>query len=85
MTASFHVVAAVPLFLIHEAYDDALWAKIIRCSWTKTEGGQVTLPQGTGLGLEIDETALATAAKDSTYKYEWRGPKFDPDGSVADY
>jgi len=85
MTASFHVVASVPLFLIHESYDDELWGKIIRRTWTKSEDGQVTLPQGTGLCLEIDETALATAAKDPSYQYQWRGPKYDADGSIADY
>jgi len=85
MTASFHVIASVPLFLIHESYDDELWGKIIRRPWTKSEDGQVTLPQGPGLGLEIDEKALATAANDPTYKYEWRGPKYYSDGSVADY
>jgi galactonate dehydratase len=85
MTASFHVAASVPLFLIHESYDDALWGKIIRRSWTKSEDGQVTLPQGAGLGLEIDEAALAVAAKDPNYQYQWRGPKYDPDGSIADY
>jgi galactonate dehydratase len=85
MTASFHVVASVPLFLIHESYDDELWGKIVRRNWTKSEDGQVTLPQGTGLCLEIDERALATGANDPKYKYEWRGPKYNPDGSVADY
>jgi galactonate dehydratase len=85
MTASFHVIASVPLFLIHESYDDELWAKIIRRNWTKSPEGQVTLPQGTGLCLEIDEQALTTAANDPTYKYEWRGPKYNPDGSIADY
>jgi galactonate dehydratase len=85
MTASFHVALSVPLFLIHESYDDPLWAKIIRWNWTKSEDGQVTLPQGTGLCLEIDESALDMAAKDPNYKYEWRGPKYDSDGSIADY
>jgi galactonate dehydratase len=45
MTASFHVVASVPLFLIHESYDDELWGKIIRRNWTKSADGQVTLPK----------------------------------------
>jgi galactonate dehydratase len=85
MTASFHVVASVPLFLIHESYDDELWGKIIRRSWTKSEDGQVTLPQGTGLCLDIDEGALAVAAKDPNYEYKWRGPKYYTDGSIADY
>lgn len=85
MTASFHVALSVPLFLIHESYDDPLWAKIIRRHWTKSDDGQVTLPQGTGLCLEIDESALDVTAKDPNYKYEWRGPKYDTDGSIADY
>lgn len=85
MTASFHVALAVPLFLIHEAYDDDLWGKIIRPHWTKSAEGQVPLPQGTGLCLDVDEAALEVAAKDPTYKYQWRGPKYDGDGSVADY
>lgn len=72
MTASFHVAFAVPLFLIHEAYDDELWGKIIRRSWTKSDEGIVSLPQGTGLCLEIDEAALAAAAKDPNYRYQWR-------------
>jgi L-alanine-DL-glutamate epimerase-like enolase superfamily enzyme len=78
-------VAAVPLFLIHESYDDDVWAKIVRYQWTKSEGGQVTLPEGKGLCLEVDEAALAAAAKDPNYKYEWRGPRLNPDGSIADY
>jgi galactonate dehydratase len=85
MTASFHVVLAVPLFLIHEAYDDELWGKIIRPHWTKSADGQVSLPQGTGLCLDVDEAALAAAAKDPSYRYQWRGPKYGGDGSVADY
>jgi galactonate dehydratase len=85
MTASFHVVAAVPLFLIHESYDDEVWAKIIRYQWTKSPDGQVTLPEGKGLCLEVDEAALTAAAKDPAYKYEWRGPRLNPDGSIADY
>jgi galactonate dehydratase len=85
MSASFHVSASVPLFLIHEAYDDELWGKIVRRNWTKSDDGQVTLPQGAGLCLEIDETALAAAAADPRYRYQWRGPKIDADGSIVDY
>ncbi len=85
MTASFHVAASVPLFLIHESYDDELWGKIIRRNWSKSADGQVTLPQGTGLCLEVDEAALAAAAKDPSYQYQWRGPRLNADGSIADY
>lgn len=85
MTASFHVTASVPLFVIHEAYDDELWAKIIRPHWKKDEAGNVSLPEGVGLCLDVDEPMLARVAADPAYKYEWRGPRFYPDGSVADY
>lgn len=85
MTASFHVSAAVPLFLIHESYDDELWRKVIHPHWTKSSDGYVSLPEGTGLCLDVDEAALAAAATDPTYKYQWRGPHLNPDGSVADY
>jgi galactonate dehydratase len=85
MTASFHVIASVPLFLIHEAYDDELWGKIIRPHWKKSEDGQVSLPEGTGLCLDVDESALQAAAADPAYRYRWRGPRYYEDGSVADY
>lgn len=85
MTASFHVSASVPLFLIHESYDDELWRKVIHPHWTKSADGYVSLPEGTGLCLDVDEAALAAAAADPTYKYQWRGPHLNPDGSVADY
>ncbi len=85
MTASFHVSAAVPLFLIHEAYDDELWRKVIRPHWTKTADGFVSLPEGNGLCLDVDETALESVAADPNYKYRWRGPHLNPDGSIADY
>jgi galactonate dehydratase len=85
MTASFHVTASVPLFLIHESYDDALWGRIVRHQWTKSDDGHVSLPEGRGLGVDIDEATLAQAAADPSYEYQWRGPHYLPDGSVADY
>ena len=85
MTASFHVAASIPLFLIHEAYDDDLWGNIVRTDWTKSDEGYVSLTDSIGLGVEIDEAALAKIASDPAYQYKWRGPKFLPDGSVSDY
>lgn len=85
MTASFHVTASVPLFLIHESYDNELWGKIIRPHWKKDDEGYVSLPEGKGLCLDVDETMLAKVASDPQYKYRWRGPRFAPDGSVVDY
>ncbi len=85
MTASFHVTASVPFFLIHESYDDELWAKVVRPRWKKGEDGHVSLPEGPGLGVDVDEEAMGRAAADPEYRYQWRGPKYYEDGSVADY
>ncbi len=85
MTASFHVTASVPLFLIHESYENELLGKIVRPHWTKDNQGYVSLPEGVGLCVDVDEEMLAKIAADPNYKYNWRGPKFLPDGSVADY
>lgn len=84
MTASFHVTATVPLFMIHESYDDDLLGQIVKPHWTKKDGS-VSLPEGTGLCVDIDEAALQRIANDPGYRYTWRGPKFYDDGSVADY
>jgi galactonate dehydratase len=83
MTASLHVAASIPLFLIQEGYspDDRL-PGLAKRSWTLRDDGYVTLPEGPGIGVEIDEVRLAELSKER--KFEW--PKnFAPDGSVADY
>jgi galactonate dehydratase len=85
MTASFHVAASVPFFLIHESYDDELWAKVVRPRWKKDADGTVSLPEGPGLGVDVDEEMMARAASDPAYQYRWRGPRYYEDGSVADY
>ena len=84
MTASFHVAASVPHLLIHESYDDDLFAKFIHPKWTKQDG-QVTIPDGPGLGIELDEAMMSKLAKEARGKYHWRGPHYLPDGSVSDY
>ncbi|MEX2288454.1 MAG: mandelate racemase/muconate lactonizing enzyme family protein [Planctomycetaceae bacterium] len=85
MTASFHVTASVPHFLIHESYDDELLGRIMKPHWTKSPDGYVSLPEGTGLCVDVDEKVLAQVAADPSYKYRWRGPAFAPDGSATDY
>ncbi|MBK9168678.1 MAG: mandelate racemase/muconate lactonizing enzyme family protein [Bryobacterales bacterium] len=83
MTASLHVAASIPLFLIHEGYppDDRL-PGLAKRTWTLDRDGYVSLPEGPGLGVEVDERQLAELSK--TRKFEW--PKhIAPDGSVFDY
>jgi galactonate dehydratase len=46
--------------------------------------GYATLPEGPGLGVEIDREKMAQVAADP--KYKWKFPQFRlKDGSVSDY
>ena len=80
IAASFHVAAFIPLFLIHEYYSNDCGGTLKK-SWEVDKNGDSSLPQGPGLGVEVDEAALA---KIDPAKFKWPGQK-NPDGSVADY
>jgi galactonate dehydratase len=80
IAASFHVTASIPMFLIHESYANDMGG-VLKQSWEVDQEGYASLPQGPGLGVEVDEAALAKA---EPTKYKWPGQKL-PDGSVADY
>lgn len=80
VAASFHATASIPLFLIHEYYPNDC-AGTLRKSWEVDKNGDASLPQGPGLGVEVDEVALA---KVPPSPFKWPGAK-NPDGSVADY
>lgn len=86
LTASLHAAASVPNFLIHEAYLDGhiMPPGVARKSWSVDDKGYASLPQGPGLGVEIDEDAIAKVNADPRKKYKWPVPK-QPDGSVTDY
>ncbi len=86
VTASLHAAASVPNFLIHEAYMDGhiMPAGVARKTWSVDEKGYASLPQGPGLGVEIDEDMIAKVNADPKRKYKWPVPK-QPDGSVTDY
>ena len=45
--------------------------------------GYIGLPEGVGLGVDVDEKALEEAAK-KPQTYKWPGAKLK-DGSVSDY
>jgi galactonate dehydratase len=86
IAASLHVVASIPLFLIHEFYPQNAGFRtpgLTNMAYEIDKDGYTTLPPGPGLGVEVDENLLeAEAAKPQTYK--WPGAKLK-DGSVADY
>jgi len=86
LTASLHAAATMPLFLIHEGYIDGhiMPAGVARKTWEQDKEGWATLPQGPGLGVEVDETAFAKVNADPRRKFKWPHPTY-ADGSVRDY
>ncbi len=86
IAASLHVVASIPLFLIHEFYPQNAGFNtpgLTRMAFEVDQDGYIGLPPGPGLGVEVDEAKLAVEAqKPQTYK--WPGATLK-DGSVADY
>ena len=64
LTASLHVAASVPFFLIHEGYTG--------------------LPEGPGLGVEVDEALAREVGERPDQQFQWPDNRLE-DGSVADY
>jgi galactonate dehydratase len=85
-TASLHVAAAIPLLLIHEtAPQNIAWGEqFAKKPWTIDKEGYASIPEGPGLGVQIDEKALAKVAADPKQKFVWPQVRLK-DGSVADY
>jgi galactonate dehydratase len=86
ISASLHVVASIPLFLIHEFYPDNQGFNpkgVARLAYKLDADGYIGLPPGPGLGVEIDEKTLEEEAK-KPHTYRWPGAKLR-DGSIADY
>jgi galactonate dehydratase len=86
LTASLHVAASIPLFLIHEtAPQNLAWGEqFLRKPWTVDKDGYASIPQGPGLGVEVDEQKMAQVAADPKQKFVWPQVRLK-DGSVADY
>jgi galactonate dehydratase len=86
LTASLHVSASIPLFLIQEGYTDGhiMPPGVARKNWRVDKEGYASLPEGPGLGVEIDEKAMAKVAADPKRRFRWPRP-VSPDGSVRDY
>jgi galactonate dehydratase len=85
LTASLHVSASIPLFLIQEGYDHIMPAGVVRKSWEIDKDGYASLPQGPGLGVEVDEAAMAKVAADPARKFKWPVVTYPDDKSVRDY
>ncbi len=83
-SASLHASAAIPYFLIHEYYPGITPVGLVKKSWSVDKDGYASLPEGPGLGCEIDEAVLAEIAKKPSPP-EWPTRGRLPDGSIADY
>jgi galactonate dehydratase len=86
LTASLHAVAATALFLIQEGYLDGhiMPPGVAKKNWTVDADGYASLPQGPGLGVEMDEDLMAKVAADPKRQFKWPHPTY-ADGSVRDY
>ncbi len=84
LTASLHVAASVAFFLIHEGYDHQLPEGVAHKTWTLDAEGYASLPEGPGLGVEIDEERAIAVGQESGRQFRWPDNRLR-DGSVADY
>lgn len=83
-TASLHVSAAIPLFLIHEYYPSISPPGLVKKTWSIDQDGYASLPVGPGLGCVVDETVLQELSKKPSPP-EWPTRGRLPDGSISDY
>lgn len=82
-SASLHVDAVVPNFLIQEQIDVGLGAGLFKDEWQVIDG-HIDLPTKPGLGFEIDEKEAEKIL--DTYTEELGGEfYYESDGSVADW
>jgi galactonate dehydratase len=86
LTASLHVAASIPLFLIHEAYLDGhlMPPGVARKQWEVDHDGYASLPPGPGLGVDVDEAMFEKVNADPQRQFKWPTPT-SPDGAVRDY
>jgi galactonate dehydratase len=93
LTASLHVSASIPLFLIQEGYvpqkgysDYGIMPPgLANKNWEIDKEGYASLPQGPGLGVEMSEAMMARIAADPARKFKWPKPTYPQDGAVRDY
>lgn len=77
-------MAAVPFFLIHEGYTTQMPAGVANKNWEMDQDGYVSLPQGPGLGVEINEALAKEVGQRPDQQFTWPDNRLR-DGSIADY
>lgn len=83
-SASLHVAASVPMFLIHEGYKKRLPDDVAIKQWEMDEDGYVSLPEGPGLGVEVNEARAIEVGKTTEQQFKWPDARLR-DGAVSDY
>ncbi|GIQ64529.1 hypothetical protein PACILC2_30970 [Paenibacillus cisolokensis] len=79
--ASLHVSAATQNFAIPEFAAHSVYARPDICNLSfKPENGFFALPEGPGLGIELNEEAF----EKYPYTFKQHEPGYNPDGSVAE-
>jgi galactonate dehydratase len=80
LAAGLHLAASIPNFLVQEQV--SLGEGYIKNPFKLQKDGTVLIPQGPGLGIELDEDAI----KDKM-GHDWRNPETynATDGSVTDW
>ena len=86
VSASLHASFAVPFLLIHEMYLDGhiMPPGVAKKTFTVDDKGYASLPQGPGLGVEVDESMFAKVNADPNRVFKWPTPTLQ-DGAVRDY
>jgi galactonate dehydratase len=86
VSASLHVAASIPFLLIHEMYLDGhiMPDGVAKVAWRVDDKGFASLPDGPGLGVEIDESMFDKVNSDPKRKYSWP-VKTLRDGAIRDY
>jgi galactonate dehydratase len=61
LAAALHFDASTPNFMIQEAFGefDVPWRDSLVCGWNPIRDGEFALPDSPGLGVELDEAAIA--------------------------
>lgn len=84
LTASLHVAASVPMFLIHEGYAGVLPEDVAIKTWEMDDEGYVSLPEGPGLGVEVNEARAIEVGQNPARPFTWPNARLR-DGAVSDY
>ncbi len=83
-SASLHVAASVPMFLIHEGYAKRVPDEVATKTYEMDEDGMVSLPEGPGLGVEVNEQAAIEFGRTTESQFQWPNARLR-DGTVSDY